>query len=86
MGLSIVKKIIELNITSIFFISGRRLKKFLELVHISSKNIEVAICKELTKINESVFRGNIKNIIDKIKESDKMGTEKSACFRLRKIT
>ena len=63
---TIAKKIIELNLTSIFFISGRRLKKFLELVHINSKIIEVAICKELTKINESVFRGNIKKMIDKI--------------------
>ena len=63
---TVAKKIIELNLTSIFFISGRRLKNFLELIHINSKNIEVAICKELTKINESVFRGNIKKMIDKI--------------------
>ena len=39
-------------------------KKFLELIHINSKNIEIAICKELTKINETVFRGNIKSMID----------------------
>ena len=72
---TIAKKIIELNLTSIFFISGRRLKHFLELVHINSKNIDVAICKELTKINESVFRGNIKKMIDKIinKEIDLRG-------------
>ncbi len=63
---TIAKRIIELNFTSIFFISGRRLKNFLELVHMNSKNIEVAICKELTKINESVFRGTIKKMIDKI--------------------
>ena len=63
---TVAKKIIELNLTSIFFISGRRLKKILELVHINSKNIEVVICKELTKINESVFRGNVKKMIDKI--------------------
>ena len=63
---TIVKKIFELNITSIFFISGRKLKGFLELIYINSKNIEVAICKELTKINETVFRGNVKKMIDKI--------------------
>ena len=62
----IAKRISELNLTSIFFISGRRLKNFLELICINSKNIEVAICKELTKINEVVFRGNVKNMIDKI--------------------
>ena len=62
----IAKRISELKLTSVFFVSGRRLKSFLKLIHINSKNIEVAICKELTKINEAVFRGNIKNIIDKI--------------------
>ena len=62
----IAKRIPELNLTSIFFISGRKLKSFLELIYINSKNIEVAICKELTKINEAVFRGNVKNMIDKI--------------------
>ena len=62
----IAKKISELDLTSIFFISGRRLKNFLELIYINSNNIEVAICKELTKINEAVFRGNIKSMINKI--------------------
>ena len=63
---TMAKKIVKLNLTSVFFVSGRRLKKFLEHIHINSKNIEVAICKELTKINESVFRGDVKKIIDKI--------------------
>ncbi len=67
---NVAKKIILLNLTSIFFIPGRRLKKFLELIHINSKNIEVAICKELTKINESVFRGNAKEMIDKISNGE----------------
>ena len=62
----IAKKIHELNQTSIFFVPGRRLKVFLELIYTNSGNIEVAVCKELTKINEAVFRGNIKKIIDKI--------------------
>ena len=57
---TIAKKIIGLNLTSIFFISGRRIKNFLELIHINSKNIEVALCKDLTKINNPVFRGNVK--------------------------
>ncbi len=65
-----VKKILELNLTSVFFISGKRLINFLELIYINSKNIEVAICKELTKINESVFRDNVKTIIDKIANNE----------------
>ncbi len=66
----LAKKISELNLTSILFISGGRLKDFLELIYINSQNIEVAICKELTKINESVFRGNVKKMIDKIINND----------------
>ena len=36
---TIAKKIIELNLTSVFFISGRRLINFLELIYINSKNL-----------------------------------------------
>ena len=60
------QRITKLNLTSVFFISGNRLKKFLESISQNSKNIEIAVCKELTKINEMVFRDNVKNIIDKI--------------------
>ena len=56
----------ELNLTSIYFIAGNKLRNFLELLIVNSKNKEIAICKELTKKNELVFRGGIKNIIDKI--------------------
>ena len=60
------QRITKLNLTSVFFISGNRLKTFLESISQNSKNIEIAVCKELTKINEMVFRDNVKNIIDKI--------------------
>ena len=60
------QRITKLNLTSVFFISGSRLKTFLEFISQNSKNIEIAVCKELTKINEMVFRDNVKNIIDKI--------------------
>ena len=60
------QRITKLNLTSVFFISGNRLKTFLEFISQNSKNIEIAVCKELTKINEMVFRDNVKNIIDKI--------------------
>ncbi len=63
---SLIKKIEGLNLTSVFFISGNKLKKFLELLLKNSKNREIVLCKELTKINETIIRGNIKNIIDKI--------------------
>ena len=39
--------------------------------------MEVAICKELTKINEAVYRGYIKDMIDKIND---LGAENIAAF------
>jgi 16S rRNA (cytidine1402-2'-O)-methyltransferase len=63
---SLIKRIEALNLTCVFFISGNKLKKFLELLLKNSKNREIVLCKELTKINETIIRGNIKNIIDKI--------------------
>ena len=62
----LIKRIKELNLTCVFFISGNNLKKFLELVSKNSENKEIAVCKELTKINETIIRGNVKNILDKI--------------------
>ena len=62
----IAQRIAEINFTSVFFISGNRLKAILELIAQNSKNIEIAVCKELTKINELIFRDNVKNIINKI--------------------
>jgi len=62
----IAQRIAEINFTSVFFISGNRLKAFLELIAQNSRNIEIAVCKELTKINELIFRDSVKNIINKI--------------------
>ena len=52
--------------TSVFFISGNRLIGFLKNLQNANINRKVAVCKELTKKNEWVFRGYIKKIIDEI--------------------
>ena len=62
----LIKRIKELNLTCVFFVPGNKIKKFLELIMKNSKDREIAVCKELTKINETIIRGSIKNIIDKI--------------------
>ena len=41
----------------------------MELILKDSGNREIAICKELTKINETIFRGNLKNIIEAIENN-----------------
>ena len=68
-SLSLIKKFVELKETGVFFISGNRLKKFLEDMVKISKNIEVSICKELTKINETIARGRILEINEKINDN-----------------
>ena len=52
--------------TSVFFISGNRLIGFLKNLQNANINRKVAVCKELTKKNEWVFRGYIKKVIDEI--------------------
>ena len=52
--------------TSVFFISGNRLIGFLKDLQNANIHRKVAVCKELTKKNEWVFRGYIKKIIDEI--------------------
>ena len=60
------KKLQNVIITSVFFISGNRLINFLKILLDAKINRKIAVCKELTKKNEWVFRGYIKKIIDEI--------------------
>ena len=60
------KKLQNVIATSVFFISGNRLVSFLKILMDAKINRKVAVCKELTKKNEWVFRGYIKKIIDEI--------------------
>ena len=60
------KKLQNVIATSVFFISGNRLISFLKILLDAKINRKVAVCKELTKKNERVFRGYIKKIIDEI--------------------
>ena len=63
---SLAKKLQNVITTSVFFISGNRLINFLKILLDAKINRKVAVCKELTKKNEWVFRGYIKKIIDEI--------------------
>ena len=68
---SLIKKIKNLRSTSVFFISGNRLMKFLQGILEIKINRTLAICKEITKKNERVFRGNVKKIIEEISTDEK---------------
>ena len=50
------------NCTSIFFISAQKLKKKLKLLKDYFPDQEILICRELTKIHQSFYRGNLSKI------------------------
>ena len=70
----LVKNISEEKRTCVFFVSNHKLIIFLDCLENIMGNRSISICKELTKINEFVFRGSpgsVKNRILKDKENIK---------------
>ena len=57
--------------TSVFFISTHKVLLFLELISTILPDRKIAVCKELTKINERVFVGTSVEVYNKFKESPK---------------
>ena len=57
--------------TSVFFISTHKVLLFLELISIKLPDRKIAVCKELTKINEKVFVGSSAEVYNKFKDSSK---------------
>ena len=66
--ISLIAKIENLKTTSVFFISGNRLLIFLESLCEMKMGRDISICKEITKKNEKVFRGNSVSLIEKLSE------------------
>ena len=62
----LLDKVKKSELTSVLFISGNKLLNFLKLI--IEKNIQnkISVCKEITKKNEQIFRGNAIKIIDLI--------------------
>ena len=57
--------------TSVFFISTHKILLFLEMISSKIPDRKIAVCKELTKINERVFVGTSAEVYDKFKENTK---------------
>ena len=64
-------KISKIKETSVFFVSNHKLRECLDLLESHIKDREISISKELTKINERIFRGVSDQIKHKIAEQDK---------------
>ena len=57
--------------TSVFFVSTHKIFAFLETISIKMPNKKIAVCKELTKINEKVFTGTSLEVYNKFKKNSK---------------
>jgi 16S rRNA (cytidine1402-2'-O)-methyltransferase len=69
-----LKKISENPYTSVIFESPYKLKKTLtELQEVCNPDRPIAVAKELTKIHEKFYRGEVGNIIEQIPESEIKG-------------
>ena len=66
----IALKVKSNNVTHIFFESAKRLKKTIEIFsEVLSPNTSIAICRELTKKHESIYRGTLDEILQLIKNN-----------------
>ena len=59
------------TLTSVFFISTHKILSFLEFLSNKLPDCKIAVCKELTKINEKVVVGSSKEVFDKFKKNSK---------------
>ncbi len=64
----LVKNILKEKRTCVFFVSSHKLIVFLDCLENIMGNRSISICKELTKVNEFVFRGNPNHVKNKILE------------------
>ena len=62
----IIIKTDEHGLTSIFFVSGKNLEKLVKIINRSFSDNDISICKELTKLNETIHRGSASSIYEKI--------------------
>ncbi len=62
----LIKLISKETRVSVFFVSGHKLVTFLECLENILPDRSIAICKELTKVNEFVFRGISKEVKNEI--------------------
>ena len=62
------KKITDVGLTSVFFVSSKHLEKTIHTIVEFMGEREISVCKEITKLNENVFRGKTNTILKALKE------------------
>ncbi len=68
--ISFLEMIGKKNETSVFFVSGHKLKICLKYLTEKIKDREISLVKEITKINEKVFRGLSEEIILEMNDNE----------------
>ena len=61
----------ESSMTNVFFVSSHKILSFLKIFSSEVPDRKIAICKEITKINENVFVGNSKKVLKDFEKSSK---------------
>lgn len=64
---TLVKEIVESKYTIVFYESVHRIIKALEQLQAANLNREVVVCRELTKKFETVYRGKVNEVLEKLK-------------------
>jgi 16S rRNA (cytidine1402-2'-O)-methyltransferase len=68
-----LERIKELDVTIIFYESPKRLEKTLKTIYEILGNCKIAIAREISKIYEEYLRGDLKEIISKLKDKKLKG-------------
>ena len=63
---SLAKEVAGSSSTSVLFVSGSRIMGLLKILSEIKINRGIAVCKEMTKKNEMVFRGSVKEVSEQI--------------------
>ena len=66
-----LKQILDSSQTSVFFVSSHRIINCIKEIDGVLKNRKIAVCKEITKLNEKVFIGYPKKILAEIEKEAK---------------
>lgn len=71
---TLIKKIAESDMTSVFYESTHRIVKTLEMMgKIIGPAREIVVCRELTKKFETVYRGNVSEVIKQLASDKTLG-------------
>ena len=66
---NLVMNILNSLITCVMFISGSRLLDFLNEINNQKLKRKISVCKEITKVNEKIFRGEVNLVIEEISKT-----------------